>query len=137
MAFIPPDQPKKETNKEMNKGNGKKEKLVITNDTRRLWLKLRKAWNMELNVFSHTVMSLNDSDTKTVYDLVKRALFKDSYAEIVHEYPEMREFLRTDDDRMCMIDIYELVSWKLNQSEPLPPEKRLLQGMKGKIGRES
>ena len=53
---------------------------------------------------------MDNKQANALYDVVKFALFKDSYAQIVREHPEMRPLVQTDDDRLCMCDVYEALS---------------------------
>ena len=112
------------------------EKVVITNEIRRAWLRLRKAWGWSFEAFSNTLGLLNTKEANMLYDIVKHSLFKGSYVEIIREHPELREIVKTDEDRLCMHDIYEILSWKLGRKEELPPDRKISRAMKGRIGRE-
>jgi len=122
--------------KEKKKEGKKPEKTVITPELRRIWLRVRSAWNISLEAFSNTLSLLNDKQAAMLYNLVKKGLFKDFYSEILREHPELRDIVKSDDDRLCMIDIYQELSWRLDKSEPLPPDVKVTQGMKGRIGRD-
>ena len=112
------------------------ERVVITNETKRIWLKVRKAWSWNYEAFNSTVGLLNDKEANMLYDVVKHSLFKDSYVEIIRKQPELKEVVKTDDDRLCMHDVYEILSWKLGRKEELPKDKKLSEAIKGRIGRD-
>lgn len=116
------------------KGTPKKP-AAISPQTRRAWLNLRRAWVTSFQAFSYALSQLDTRQSEAMYDMVKKALFKDSYAQIVQQHPELREFVRSDEDRICMIEIYEVLSWRLNRSEKPPPDRLAYRGMKGRIGR--
>ncbi|MBU0532627.1 hypothetical protein KKB44_03985 [Candidatus Micrarchaeota archaeon] len=111
-------------------------KTTITNEVRRIWLKVRKSWNVSHAAFSNTVSFLSEKEANTLYDIVKLGLYKDSYAHILHEHPELKEIVKSDDDRLCMYDIYEVLSWRLRRKEKMPKNKEIIMRMKGRIGRE-
>lgn len=113
----------------------KKGPIEITPEIRRLWIRMRQAWVVSYDAFNHSVAILDDRQANLMYDVVKHSLFKDFYAEILREHPELKELIRTDEDRLCMHDIYERLSFRLNRYEKLPSDKKVYQGMKGKIGR--
>ena len=109
--------------------------IEITAEIRRLWIRMRQAWVISYDAFNHSVAILDDRQANLMYDVVKHSLFKDSYAEVLRGHPELKELLRTDDDRLCMHDIYERLSYRLNRYEKLPADKMVYQAMKGRIGR--
>ncbi|NYZ74032.1 hypothetical protein H0O00_02730 [Candidatus Micrarchaeota archaeon] len=115
----------------------KEEKIVITPELRKTWIRVRSAWGMSFEAFNSTVSMLDKKHAEGLYDLVRHSLFKDNYAEILRGNPELREVLKNEEDRLCMHDIYEILSWKLGKSEPLPKEIRAREAMKGPIGRAS
>lgn len=136
---------KKKSKKQVTKPKAKKKapekeakpkKLVITPEIRRIWLKVRHAWNWSYDAFSNTVSYLKQDEAEKLYDVVRLSLFKDSYAEMLHEHPELREIVKSDDDRLCMHDIYQILSWRLGKREEFPADKKIYMRMKGKIGRE-
>ena len=113
------------------------EKIVITDELRGIWLKVRRSWNMSHTAFSNTVSLLSDKKAEQLYGLVRHSLFKGSYVEILREHPELREILRSDDDRICMHDIYEVLSWRLRKSEKMPKDIETTMRVKGRIGRDA
>ncbi len=115
----------------------KPEKVAVTPELRRLWLRIRNAWAASYGQFTYSLSSLDDKQAGLMYDLVKHSLYRNFFPEILRDHPELREFLKTDDDRLCMHDIYEVVSWRLGRSEPPPPDKELAERMKGGIGRKA
>lgn len=110
-------------------------KIAITPELRRMWFTLRNAWNMSLPAFANTLSSLSVKQANQLYDVVKVALFRSSYAEILHEHPELKPLIFSDDDRLFMHDIYENLSYRLDRREPEPQDLKLARGMKGRIGR--
>jgi hypothetical protein len=112
-------------------------KVVVTNDLRRIWLRIRRMWNLNLTAFANALTVLNEKESNMLYDLVRHSLFKGSYVEILQEHPELRDFLKSDEDRLCMHDIYEKLSWRLGRREPLPKDVEVKEKMKGRVGRES
>jgi hypothetical protein len=117
--------------------SGKPGEFAITPELRRIWVRVRKAWVTSYPAFTYSLSSLSTGQADLLYGLVRRALFRGSAGEIVHADSMMREFMRSDDDRMCMIDVYEILSWRLGRQEALPPDVRVRQRMKGRIGRDS
>lgn len=113
----------------------KAEKIKITPQLRRLWLTVRKAWVSSFQAFSNSLSSLDQKQAAMLYEVVKHSLFKDSYVQILRGHPELREFLKSDDDRLCMHDIYEVLSWRLSRKEKLPKDVEMAEKMKGRIGR--
>ena len=100
-----------------------KKELEVTPRLRRNWLRVRKAYNMSMEAFGSVLSLLNEEEANEMYDLVINALYKDNVAQIIMANPKMREFVKTDDDRFCMYDIYENLSWRLDRKEK-PPEYR-------------
>lgn len=112
-------------------------KIEITPELRRIWIRARRAWVTSYQAFSYSLSTLDARQSGLLYEVVRHSLFKNSHAEILRTRPELREFLQTDDDRLCMHDIYEVLSWRLNRREKPPQDVRLSMNMKGTIGRES
>ena len=118
---------KKTTTKEAAKEAAKPEKgLEITARLRRNWLKVRKAYNLSLEAFGATLSQLNDEEANELYDLIKYALYKDNIAQIIRDEPKLKEFVKTDNDRLCMHDIYENLSWRLGRSEKPPSYRQVI-----------
>jgi hypothetical protein len=113
----------------------KPKKVEITPRLMRNWLKIRKAWDISLSAFGNMLSLLSDEEANEMYEVVRLSLFKNSYAEILHEHPQLRPMLRVDVDRHCMHDIYESLSFRLDRKEKLPPDRRISQGMRSTIGR--
>ena len=114
----------------------KEKTFSLTEPLRRIWIRVRQAYNNSPEAFAYSLSSLNPEEANSLYDLVKHALFKGSIGEIVRDAPGLRQIVRNEDDRMCMIDIYEVLSWRLDRREPLPQDRRLAQAMRSGIGRE-
>ena len=113
-------------------------KAALTPALRVAWIKLRRAWGANYPSFSYALSQLSPKDAEGLYNIVRLALYTDSYGEAVQKHPELRELLRNEQDRMCMIDIYEVLSWKLGRSEPAPADRRITRGIrKGAIGRNA
>jgi len=113
------------------------EKVVITPPLRRIWLNIRRSWISSFSAFQNSISLLNEKEASGLYDVVKHSLFKGSYVEILADQPGMKEIVKSDEDRMCMHDIYEVLSWRLGRREELPSDVRRTQGMKGRIGRNT
>ncbi|MBI5046750.1 hypothetical protein HZC07_03390 [Candidatus Micrarchaeota archaeon] len=113
----------------------KKSGILISPQIRRVWLKVRNSWNISHAAFSNTLSSISEPEANLLYDIVKLSLYKGSYAEILHEHKELKELLQSDEDRLCMHDIYEVLSWRLNKSEKLPGDLKLSLATKTGIGR--
>ena len=111
-------------------------KAVITPDVRKNWLRIRAAWNLGEEAFTGTLSLMDNKKANALYDVVKFALFKDSYAEVVRAHPEMRPLVQTDDDRLCMCDVYEALSNRLDRREPFPPYVAMKMRLKGGSGRD-
>ncbi len=111
-------------------------KAVITPDVRKNWLRIRSAWNLGEEAFTGTLSLMDNKQANALYDVVKFALFKDSYAQIVREHPEMRPLVQTDDDRLCMCDVYEALSNRLDRREPFPSYVAMKMKLKGGSGRD-
>ena len=118
------------------KGEGKKsEKVVVTPELRRIWITARKAWVTSYDSFHYTLSALSTKQADSLYDIVRVSLYRGSFVEILREHPELREMLKSDDDRICMHDIYESLSWRLGRKEEPPQDVKLKMGIKGRIGR--
>ncbi len=116
----------------------KKEKLApykLTEHVRRLWIRIRNLWGFSNEAFYNALTDLKDEDANLLYDLVKLALFRNSWAQIVQENPALHTLIGSEEDYFCMIDTYQKLSWKLNRREEYPKDKKLAVGMKGRIGR--
>lgn len=98
----------------------------FTPELRRIWLRIRKTYNISLQAFSNALSALNDKEANILYDLVRLSLYKDNPAQIIKAHPFMKEFIRTDDDRLCMHDIYENLSWRLGRKEPAPKHRQMI-----------
>lgn len=106
-------------------------KVAITPTLRKNWIRIRAAWNTSPEAFTGTLSLMDPKQANELYDLVKLALFKGSHVEILHEHPEMREFVKSDDDRLCMHDVYEALSRRLQRKEPFPEYAALKQKIMG------
>ncbi|MBD3210364.1 hypothetical protein GF318_03210 [Candidatus Micrarchaeota archaeon] len=115
----------------------KPEKIEISNRAKRIWLKVRKTWDMSLPAFTNTLSLLSEEEAEILYGIVKHSLYKDSYVEMLREHPELREIVKTDNDRLCMHDTYEVLSFRLNKFEDFPDFRKTQIKMKGGIGREA
>jgi hypothetical protein len=115
----------------------KKQKVNVTPEIRKMWIMIRQAWNTSPEAFTGTMTMLSSRQADSLYDVVKLALFKSSYAEILHEHPELRELVKGDNDRLCMHDVYEVLSSRLGRTEPFPPYIQLQMRLKGGIGRSN
>ncbi len=111
-------------------------KAVITPDVRKNWLRIRAAWNLGEDAFTGTLSMMDDKKANALYDVVKFSLFKDSYADIIREHPEMKPLVQTDDDRLCMHDVYEALSNRLDRREPFPPLVAMKMRLKGGSGKD-
>jgi hypothetical protein len=100
--------------------------LQATPKLRRIWFKVRRTYNISLDAFSNALSSLNDEEANMLYELVRLALFKGNPAQIIRANPEMKEFVHNDEDRVCMHDIYEHLSWRLGRKEPMSKERALI-----------
>lgn len=115
----------------------KEDKIVITPEVRKIWIRVRAAWGRSYDAFTGTMSLLDKKQSEALYDLVKHSLFMANYAVIVQKHHELKEFVKGEDDRLCMHDIYEVVSWKLGKSVQVPKDVTFTQGMKGSIGRSA
>ncbi len=96
----------------------------------KIWFRIRRAWDINKIVFRETLAMLSDKQANELYDIVKYSLYTNSYAEIVIKHPELKVLLKNDDDRFCMHDIYEYLSWRLGRQEPSPPYSRPAERMR-------
>jgi hypothetical protein len=101
-------------------------KLEVTPKLRKIWFSIRHSYDISLEAFSNSLSLLSDEEANMLYELVRLALYMGSPAEILRAHPQMKEFIRTDDDRLCMHDIYEHLSWRLGRSEPMPKDRQLI-----------
>ena len=115
----------------------KPKKIEVTSGLRRIWFRVRNAWNMSFDAFSNALTLLTDKEAEQLYEVVRHALFKGSYVEIIREHPELRELVKSDDDRIFMYDVYEKLSWRLGKSEKYPKDIAVRIKMKGRIGRDA
>lgn len=111
--------------------------VVVTPDLRRIWLRVRKSWDISHDAFQGALSLLGTKESELLYDFVILALFKGSYVEILREHPRLRELIRSDEDRLCMHDTYEVLSFRLGKSVALPKVIQTKMAMKGPIGRDS
>ncbi len=118
--------PVKDVKKPVSSTPKKSDKVNVTPALRRLWIGLRKSYNLNYTAFSNALSALNDEQANQIYDFAITALFMDNVAEILSKHPELKDLIRTDDDRICMHDIYENLSWKLGRKETIPKEKGMI-----------
>lgn len=116
-------------------GAKKQEKVAVTQELRRIWWKVRNSWNVSFEAFTNTLSMLTTKQAELLYGVVKHSLFKESYVQMLREHPELRELVKSDDDRLCMHDVYEAISWRLGRQEKLPSDVEVKIRMKGSIGR--
>lgn len=103
---------------------------------RAAWLRARAAWTRDRDTFA-SVMSLVDRKrSEGLYDVVRHSLYKESYVQMLRERPELREIVKSDDDRLCMHDMYEILSFRLGRKEPPPKTERAAVAIRGRIGRK-
>lgn len=108
----------------------------VPNEVRPVWLRVRAAWGKGTDVFVSTMSTLSQKQNEQLYDVVRHAIYKDNYVQVLREKPELKEFLKGDEDRMCMMDIYQILSYRLRRSEPPPKTEKAAFAMKGgRIGR--
>ena len=100
-----------------------------------LWIRLRKWWETNPTAFGNGLSSLTKEQDEMMYEFAKKALFRNSVAEILKAHPELKELIRVDDDRMCMYDLYEHLSWKLNKREEPPEDVKIIGRTRRPIGR--
>jgi hypothetical protein len=102
------------------------QKLEPSPKLRKIWFNVRRSYNISLEAFSNSLSQLSDEEANLLYGLVRLAVYKGNPAEIIRAHPQMREFVKTDDDRLCMHDIYEHLSWRLGRSEPMPKDRQII-----------
>jgi hypothetical protein len=107
----------------------------IPNEVRAAWLRVRAAWGRGTDVFTSTMSMLSKKEMEQLYDVVRHSVYKDSYVQILREKPELKEFLKGDEDRMCMHDIYAILAFRMGKSEPPPKTEKAALAMKAGIGR--
>ena len=108
----------------------------MPNEVWATWLRVRGAWGRGKESFDSLMATLSGKQNEQLYDIVRYALYKDSYVQVLREKPELKQFLKSDEDRMCMIDIYEILSYRLRRSEPPPKIRSGAFAMRGdRIGR--
>lgn len=120
-----------------NKKAPAEKKIAITASLRKNWLLLKAAWLMNQGAFSSRLSLVPDKEADELYEVARHSLYKDSYVRILREHPELKELVKTDDDRLFMYNLYDILSWRLGKSEPPPKEQRPAARIKGSIGRES
>lgn len=111
------------------------EKVVITPEIKRIWIRLRQAWLRTDTAFSNSISMLDDKQANAMYDIVKHSLFTTSYIEIIRKHPELHDLIKSDEDRWCMKEIYDVLSWRLGREEPLPEDLRLQAAMRPGMSR--
>jgi hypothetical protein len=108
------------------------------NDVWATWLRVRAAWGRGRDTFISTMSQLGQKQNEQLYDIVKCAVYKDSYVQVLRAKPELKDFLKSDEDRFCMMDVYEILSYKLGRREPPPKTEKGALAMKGdRIGRDA
>ncbi|MDD5340602.1 MAG: hypothetical protein PHV13_05135 [Candidatus ainarchaeum sp.] len=107
----------------------------IPNEARAAWLRVRAAWGRGSDVFSSTMSMLSQKENEQLYDIVRHAIYKDNYVQVLREKPELKGFLKGDEDRLCMMDIYQVLSYRLRRSEPPPKTEKAAAAMNAGIGR--
>ncbi|MBU0591905.1 hypothetical protein KKF81_04045 [Candidatus Micrarchaeota archaeon] len=111
--------------------------IIITPRLRRIWIQIRRNWGISRVAFTNNLSLLNDGEANNLYNLVIHSLYKNSYVDILREIPGLRGIIRTEDDRYCMHDIYQILSWRLDKTESPPKTLQIKLAMRGGIGRES
>lgn len=101
-------------------------KLEVTPELKRLWFRVRRGYGISADAFSNALSSLTDKEAEMLYSLVRLSLFKGNPAQIIQAHPEMREFVHSDSDRLCMHETYQHLSWRLGKSEPLPKDRAII-----------
>ena len=109
------------------------DKIVLTKEMKKTLLMLKTAWSRGRDTFSNTVSFLSTKQAEQIYQIVRHSVYKESYVQILREHPELREIIKNDDDRLCMHDIYEILSWRLDKNEPPPKELRIADRVKGSL----
>ena len=97
-------------------------KIDVTPELKRIWLRVRNAYSTSQEAFSYSLSVLDDRQANKLYDFAVAALYKGNAAEILRAHPELKGLVRTDDDRLCMHDTYENLSWRLHRREPMPKD---------------
>lgn len=123
--------------KDEKKAQKAEAKFTATPELRKVWVRVRQSWVTSHAAFSYGLSMLNKSQSEMLYDLVRRALYKNSAGEVLKAHPEIKEFMRSDDDRMCMIDVYETLSWKLNRKEEPPSDIKMAKKFTGMLRKRS
>lgn len=121
----------KDTGKKVEAAKKGEAKAIITPELRRDWLRVRAAWNSSPEAFTGVLSMIGDKSANKLYDVIKLALFKGSHVEILRAHPEMKELVKTDDDRLCMHDTYEALSRRLGRKEPYPSYVAMRQRVMG------
>lgn len=105
-------------------------------EARVAWLRVRFAWARGRDAFLSAMTGLTKKEMAQLYDVVCHSLYKESYVQILRENPALKDFLKSDEDRLCMHDIYGILSVRLHRHEPLPEIEKATLAMKGGIGRD-
>ncbi len=103
-------------------GPERPKRIDVTPELRRIWVRVRNAYSTSQAAFSSSLSLLDERQANILYDFAVAALYKDNVAQILSEHPELKSLVHTDDDRLCMHDIYENLSWRLHRSEPMPKD---------------
>lgn len=109
--------------------------FIISPLLRTDWLRTRQLWLSNRSGFEFFISSLPDVRANILYDLAKLALFQDNFAQILRRYPSLHSLIKNEQDRLCMLDSYMLLSIKLNRCEKAPRDMRLIMNTKSSIGR--
>ncbi|MBI5046550.1 hypothetical protein HZC07_02350 [Candidatus Micrarchaeota archaeon] len=99
------------------------EKVVLTSETVKQWFLIKAAVQRGPIALSNFLSTLTRTQNEILYSIVKHSLYVKDYVEIIRKHPELKVLVKTDEDRLIMHDIYEIVSWKLNKYEPPPKEE--------------
>ena len=104
----------------------KPKRVDVSPELRRIWLGVRRAYNLSYDAFYNSLSSLRGEEADMLYALSVAALYKGNVAQILSEHPELRGMIHTDEDRLCLHDCYQYLSAKLGRSEPLPKERAVM-----------
>jgi len=109
-------------------------RLILDERLRRNWIRVRQAWGIDAIHFSAALSGLSDTDGLMLLSLVSLALYHDTSAAALSASPQLKGFLRSEDDRFCMIDAYENLSWRFRVKVPPPSFRALSAGLKARMG---
>lgn len=115
----------------------KNKPIVVSEELRRVWIRIRKSWSINRIAFTNSLSSLTDAQANELYSIIAVILYKNSYVEIIRENKEFGKIIKNDGDRICMYDIYEVLSWRLNKKVSLPKKVELKMRVGASIGREA